>query len=724
MRIKILIIGLLICRAGFSSDFSMKRILADKYYSHYDFYKAIPLYDELLKSHPDDSAVVAKLADIYDHLNDSRNSERYYAFLVRTKAPKPSYLLNYARALSRNGNYEQSALWYEKYREAMPEDPRGGAFSKAYRDMSVFYRDSSSFTIIKAPFSTTSDDFSPAYFGGSIVFTSDRPDFTAVRSTYNWTQTPYLDLYQAGKESAEAKPFSGELNSRYHEGPVTFNPTQDTIIFTRSNFAGSRLRMNAEGINKLCLSQGVWDAGQNKWTGITVLNMSNGEYSVEHPALSPDGRTLYFASDMPGGAGGFDLYLSRRMTGNDGTKSWGVPENLGTRINTRGNELFPFADGKGNLWFASNGLPGLGGLDIFMASKAGNGFSAPVNPGFPLNTRFDDFGLITPGQGEEGYLSSDRNNNYGNDDIYSFKRSYRKPVVVYDAKTGEHLASVRIEMTEDGAGTTPLTLEGSPGFHQAFIFQPFKSYELRAGKEGWQDGKLSLTKEQIPLTDTVRIAMVKEGPVISLRGLVYAAGDKRPLSGYRAEIKSGTGTAEQTIISDAQGLFRCTLQAGTDYRISLSAGQGTSTCFAEPVELTTRSVAKDTILDLRFPVYCQGDLIVMEDIYYDLDQYAIRPDAARVLDRLVNLMNNHSGMKIELHSHTDSRASSDYNMTLSENRAKSAAEYLQSRGIAADRVKSRGFGKTMLINKCAGGVPCSEAEHQQNRRTELRILSL
>jgi outer membrane protein OmpA-like peptidoglycan-associated protein len=721
MRIKILIIGMLICTAGISQDFTIKRKLADSYYNQYDFYRAIPLYDQMLKSNPEDSLVYEKLAQAYDHLNDSENAERCYAFLAGRKAPKPEYLLGYARTLSRNGKYGQAIVWYGKYSQAKPEDPRGAAFGDAYKNIRSFYQDSSSCLIKKAPFSTAADDFSPSYFGESVVFSSDRSEFSLLHSTYNWTHTPYLDLYIAGRDSSGAKPFSGELNSKYHEGPVTFSRGQDTIIFTRSNYYHSRLHKSGEGINKLSLFRAVWDGSQKKWTDITPLSMNSDEYSVEHPALSPDGSRLYFASDMPGGQGGFDLYVCRRIAGSDGKAAWDKPVNLGPGINSRGNEMFPFVDRDGNLWYASNGIPGLGGLDIFRAEKRPEGFAEPVNAGYPLNTRFDDFGFITSGTGEEGYFSSDRNNNYGNDDIYSFSKYYRKPILVFDRQTGLVLPESRINVEEQGAA--PGKIADIPAAAAVYGFKPYKSYDLSAKAGGYKLGRISMTKDQIRQADTIMIALQRDAPLLSLKGLVFSAGSRAPLAGYTAVITGGTGVAQE-FRSDTQGFFTGDLQAGTGYRITVTGSEGKNKCIALPVELTTAGIAKDSTLNVLFPVYCEGDLIAMEDIYYDLDKYNIREDAAKVLDKLYKLMNDYPQMKIELRSHTDSRASAGYNMALSDNRAKSAAEYLFSKGISRNRVMGKGYGETMLLNKCSDGVPCSEAEHQRNRRTEFKILSL
>ena len=294
MKLQLLIIGLLICTTGFSQKVDFKRKMAESYYNDYDFHKAIPLYKQLLKSAPQDEALHVRLATIYDHLNDSESAEEYYAFLAGKQEAKPEYLLSYARILARNGKYGLSMTWYDNYSKVAPNDSRGSAFAEAYKDMSAFYGDSSGVRLTKSPFSTKADDFSPAYYRGSIVFPSDRQHFSPVRSTYNWTQSPYLDLYIARPGEKDARPFSKQLNTPYHEGPLSFNKGQDTIIFTRSIYYDSRLHKGSGGINRLGLFQARWNGKQKRWIDVRPLVLNNVEYSVEHPALSPDGGKLYF----------------------------------------------------------------------------------------------------------------------------------------------------------------------------------------------------------------------------------------------------------------------------------------------------------------------------------------------------------------------------------------------------------------------------------------------
>jgi outer membrane protein OmpA-like peptidoglycan-associated protein len=483
------------------------------------------------------------------------------------------------------------------------------------------------------------------------------------------------------------------------------------------------LRKSEDGVTKLGLFQAVWDPNEKKWVNILPLSLNNDSYSVEHPAISPDGEKLYYASDMPGGMGGMDLYVSHRIIDSNGSASWGVPVNLGAGINSPGLEVFPFVDDQGNLWYASNGIPGLGGLDIFLAVKSEEGFSKTINPGYPLNTRFDDFGLITQNAGEEGYFSSDRYNKYGNDDIYSFSKQFHKRVVsVYDGRTKKALTRTHLDVMEEGV--SPKWIENESAAPFMLTFNPFKSYEISGKKQNYKPAAIALTREQLLLADTIKIPLMQEGPVFMLNGLIFSASGKKPVPAATAVVFNKSMASGNEVKSDQAGIFHLGLLPETDYQITITDQTSNGKCSAAMIEISTRGLRRDSVFNLSIPVYCAGDVIAMEDIYYDLNKYTIRPDAAVVLDKLLKLMNQYPEMQIEMRSHTDSRASAAYNLNLSDHRAKSAAAYLYSKGIARGRIIGKGYGETKLINKCADGIPCSEAEHQVNRRTEFKILKL
>eukprot|EP01098_Paradermamoeba_levis_P015202 TRINITY_DN7581_c0_g1_i1.p1 TRINITY_DN7581_c0_g1~~TRINITY_DN7581_c0_g1_i1.p1 ORF type:complete len:334 (+),score=-11.34 TRINITY_DN7581_c0_g1_i1:307-1308(+) len=329
---------------------------------------------------------------------------------------------------------------YSQYGEKQGQDLRGRRFTVSYMDMSRFYQDSSSYRLYNLPINSRQADFSPMYYKGGIVFVSARDESGVVKRVFNWNQTPFLDLYfhpdtnqlrvpgadltrsvnsavlgggsdpkTAGNEVvADAQPlskaeiFSRTLNTKYHEGPMTFTKDQNYIVFTRNNTSKGKAGKSSDGVKKLKLYSSVNKNG--KWVDIQEVPFNSNEYSVGHPAFSADNTKMYFASDMPGGYGGTDIYVVEFNNG-----QWGTPVNMGKEINTEGNEMFPYASEGDDLYFSSDGHEGLGGLDVFVAElKDGIAYKGVQNLGAPINSEKDDFGFITDKNRTTGFVSSNR----------------------------------------------------------------------------------------------------------------------------------------------------------------------------------------------------------------------------------------------------------------------------------------------------------------------------
>ena len=248
-------------------------------------------------------------------------------------------------------------------------------------------------------------DFSPTIYKDGIVFVSSRHN---KGPKFKWDDSPFLDLFYTESDVASAKPFSEALNSKYHEGPIAFYDEYTKAVFTRSNYLDKELGLTEEGVNNLQMYTADWDQSKSDWTNIQPVDFNLKDYSFGHPAITVDNSKMYFISDMPGGFGGTDLYLSERNE-----FGWGEPVNLGEVINTPGNEMYPFVDNEDNLYFASNGHGGLGGLDVYQVKLTDR--LVIRNMGYPLNTTADDFGLTLTPDGDIAYISSNRE---GADNIF------------------------------------------------------------------------------------------------------------------------------------------------------------------------------------------------------------------------------------------------------------------------------------------------------------------
>ncbi|WP_128544969.1 OmpA family protein [Larkinella soli] len=694
---------------------------------------------------------MARLGYCYRAMQDTRNAERVFEELVRNypETDARNYLY-YAQALAANGKYRESQKMYARYGEKQKEDLRGRRFTVSYMDMNQFFQDSSSYRVEYLPINSRQADFSPMYFKNGLVFVSARDETGVVKRVFNWNQTPFLDLYvhpdtaelrkipaaadrpaslgggnavteTAGNEPAgelklsKTEVFSRTLNTKYHEGPMTFFRDQTRMIFTRNNSGRGKDGKGDDGVRRLKLY--LAETSGNGWKTVGELPFCSNDYSVGHPALSPDNTRLYFVSDMPGGFGGTDVYVVEYR---DGT--WSTPVNMGRDINTEGNEMFPFADEKGNLYFASDGHEGLGGLDLFYAElREGVAFQPVRNLGYPINSEKDDFGLITDGTRSTGFFSSNRKRGLNDDNLYGFRRTCKQlNLYVFDAKTSRPvpLADVRVVK----AGVNQDLRLTDPDGKTGFCIDASVDYEFRAIKEGYAANSVrfsTLTQSEKPVL-TVSIYLEKSDNTL-VRGTVNTEVNQRPADGVTVTLRNEKDQSEQKVVTGPDGRYEFEMKPGSPYTLTTQKNRYTSSRERIP---KMKSGKKPAVIESRQGIYGEGDVFELKSIYYDFDKFFIRPDAAGELDRVADLMRKNPGMKIELRSHTDSRASDTYNLRLSANRARAAVDYLISKGIEPARLSARGFGEDEIVNGCTDGVECPEEMHQKNRRTEFKILAV
>jgi outer membrane protein OmpA-like peptidoglycan-associated protein len=463
---------------------------------------------------------------------------------------------------------------------------------------------------------------------------------------YGWTGNGYLHLFNADPVfmgnlygTFKTPQLAADLfNQEYHDGPASFNLPNTEIFFNRTYVYRDKGKKGQDKIRTHLLKIFSSVKKKAKWTNPEPFFLNNNEYSVGHPALSRDGNILYFVSDMKGGYGGTDLYMCRRLQA-----GWGQPVNLGPVVNTSGNEMFPYMATSGDLYFASDGHAGFGGLDIFRTRMLGDSiWMKPENLYQPINSSFDDFSLCMAGDGRSGFFSSNRPGGQGSDDIYQFTRILRKesppaPAMILSGRvrnksTLEPVADATVFILDEGIGQVLTLKTDSSGFYSTSLTLPY-SLRIKAMKTGY--------------------------------------------------------------ISDC---------------LSFSSNPGTS-----PGDKVS---PRDLLLD----ILQVNKVFALENIYYDLDKWNIRPDAQPALDHLVAVMKENP-VSIELASHTDSRASDAYNLELSQERAESAVRYIVLQGVNPARISAKGYGETRLVNACSNGVPCTEEEHQRNRRTEFRVVS-
>jgi outer membrane protein OmpA-like peptidoglycan-associated protein len=595
-------------------------------FSNLQYHDAIEHYKKVIAKEDNHDAKI-KLANCYRLVNDYRKAEKLYAEVLSYPETDPSNMFNYSKMLMSIGEYSDAKIWLKKYLEAVPNDIVAKMLLSSCNSVNEFMRDTTLYTLQNVPYSEFESSFGQVPYGEGIIFTADKKATLQSRQE-PWTGKSYYDLYfsERDKDGRWLSPqlLKGEINGRYHEGPATFNNTGDEVYFTRSNYFKSGLKKNSKNENNLKLFKAK--LVKDKWTKLEELPFNSDDYSVGHPCLAKDQKTLYFISDMPGGFGGTDVY-SVTLTDN----VWSKPENMGPEVNTPGNEMFPFIADDGTFYFSSDAHSNYGGLDVFATSydTKSKKWLQVENLNYPLNSSKDDFAFVIKSDNRTGFVSSNRSNV---DNIYEFR---------------------------------------------------------------------------------------KNDPTFNLSGRVTIKGKGLPFAGATITLIDGNVA---TLTTDQDGRYKIRLRPNTEYTVYGSD----ENYFSQSVELTTvgEKYSKNYVADFELEKIILEKPIVLENIYYDLDKWNIRPDAAKELDKLVKLLNNNPAISIEMGAHTDSRAGDYYNLVLSDKRAKATVDYLVYSGINVARLKYKGYGETKLVNHCKNNVQCTEAEHQQNRRTEFKVIKI
>lgn len=731
----------------------------DKAYEALAYVRAIRAYERAAENAVPDPSYAGKLADCYLKIRNFKQAEVWYARAVLFPGSKPEDHYNYAQCLRANGKYAEADTQMARYRQLASGDSRVERQDASLRYAAELLENSLSGTEVRnLGINTAGSEMGPSYLNSStMVFASDRAPQVSEARSHTWNGRPFLDLYTAPVSSGQvgAPTLLEGVNTRFHESNATFSPKGDTIYFTRNNFHNGRKGRNGEGVITLEIYSRTKANGD--WVNEAPFPFNNDAFSVGHPCLSPDGRTMYFTSDMPGGHGGTDIWRTTRQGA-----GWSKPECLGTDVNTEGLEMFPYVGSAGVFAFASDGHTGLGGLDILIGQVRPDGSVGSVrNPGAPLNSGNDDFGLLLDANGQTGYFTSDRPGGKGNDDIYSL--ALKEPLgtqqrvagVVTDRTTGAPIGGAIVKLTSGGAVQQATTAADG---RYSFDVTPGAEHRIDCAAQNYSSSVANL--DAVPEVDTTLVkdlALTGEGTVVLWYNVRHAF-TRAGLPGVKIDrldvLKMDTPEKAVTSFSDTKGDHRETLpgvQIGDSivyylelhkegffpkkgyfrYKVTewgeVDVHRYMDLCLFPLEYQEFKLTCMDSLDRSGLPVGIGsdlGDVLHINPIYFDLNKDNIRPDAAVELDKVVAAMNEYPTMAIELGSHTDCRGSDASNLDLSDRRAKSSADYIISHGIDRGRITGKGYGETRLKNACADGVKCTEAEHQLNRRTEFIIVKM
>ncbi len=462
---------------------------ADRLFARYEYVDAAREYQDLVEKGKADPYVYRQLGESYYNMFNPEEASRWYARAVETPQEAETYY-RYAQMLKAQGQYEAANAQMRTFAQKAPDDDRARAFLAEPDYIPRLLAKDKSYQVKDLEgINSEKSDFSPVLHGNMLYFVTAR---NGARKEYGWNEEPFLDVYAADYNAdgtmTNAAGVSG-LNSQYHDGPVTITADGKTLYFASDSFR----EKSFERDRKLKLKLGrnnLYKATKegDKWTNITRLPFSSSEHSTSNPSVSRDGRTLYFSSDMPGGHGGVDIW--RVAISPDG--SYGTPENLGAAINTAGTESFPFiSDDNNTLFFASSGLLGLGGLDVFRADLAKGG--VPQNLGKPINTEKDDFSFFYSSEKDLGFFASNRS---GNDDIYGALPLCSLEVVttVTDATTGKALAGAKVAIVDDRRNVIATEMADARG-EVTYRVDCGKPYSVQASKDGYEGGTFAVAAQ-------------------------------------------------------------------------------------------------------------------------------------------------------------------------------------------------------------------------------------
>lgn len=648
------LLTLLIAFFSVSSTFGQEALyIGDELYTELKFIEAIDFYEQALKSKPS-LPIVERLANCYRFTKNTEKAEVYYFKAIAYPDCPPVDYYYLGLMMKANRKYDASKQFFLKYAVLEPSKAALAQKMIASCDSAKkWFTETTPYSIRNMKeWNSAYSDFSPIPYEKGYVFTSNGFLLSGKKSKETPIakdlKTPFFKLVYVTNDTATGRAqvtYLTKLNQKYHDGPASLSKNGDTVYFTRTDVD----RKLKEKINNLAIFYSV--RTQDGWGLAEAFPYNDLNYSVGHPCISRDGKRLYFVSDKPGGYGGMDIYYCDKKN-----EQWQLPVNIGSVINTFEDELFPFIDDSGKLYFTSAGHIGMGGLDIFSSEYSNGQWEQPYNMRFPINSSKDDFGWWINVSKTGGFLSSNRPGGIGRDDIYQFEIN----------RPQEQICRLTINIYgTDGAYSTALT-----------------DYSLLLVDANG--------KEIMP-------ELVNKG-----KSFFVITDNKGPF----------------TLRASAEGYFMEKVAFNVSDLQPLVSGEVTT-------DITVTDGYKFNMqLDLELHKIVLNKAIVIKNIYYDFNKWNIRKDASIELNKIVELMNDNPAISIQLGSHTDARGSDAYNMTLSQRRAKSAVNYIISKGISANRITNKGFGETEILNRCVNGIECSDEEHQLNRRTEFRVTNI
>ncbi len=522
---------------------------ADIFFERRAYQQAIQLYKQALNKQKHHDHAVLRLAEAYRQLNHTKEAEEWYRTANLDSSLAGHHHLHYAELLLSNGKLLEASKWFDLYTDTLHQDR---VINKKYaiKDYALFYSDSAAYKLFNLSINTNEPELFPAFYQGGIVFASSRKRYTPIKYENSHHGSTFLNLYHSKfiSDTSLSNPTLFKVLQHYlHEGPIYFYENDNKAYFSLNNID----TLAPKNTQHLGLFYAEKNRLTNKWITKNKFTFNSGLYSISHPFFNKKASILYFVSDMPGGKGGTDIYTSKYENG-----IWKTPVNL-TAINTSGNEMFPFINEDNELYFSSNGHPGMGGLDILRFTSND---SIPENVGYPINSAKDDFGLIIAPDGKSGFFCSNRKNGNLDDDIYGVK-FYGSTIefTVKDRLKGNYIKNIRVKITDLQTNKSIIVTNGS-GHVISFKAKPNKKYRADFIKK---DYKI----ERVEFEDNLLKGLQREVVFLEKSHKSYIKGKvtkgKKIFANCNIKILDFHADTIESLLANAKGEFRCQINDDT-----------------------------------------------------------------------------------------------------------------------------------------------------------------
>ncbi len=731
LHITFILTALLASHCAFAQKAALRK--GDRCFADMSFLEAIQHYERAFDQGAESIPHARRLAECHWNLRDPDGSSKWYALVAASPEATPEDIYRHAELLRNAGKYQQSDDVLELFALKAPGDSRGQRKASSMQKLTeLMDRPGLAHKVIKIGINSSVTDMSPFIHDGRFIFASARMPEDLVKRHHTWNDQPFLNLYHGAIDAegaiTDVKPLREGVNTDHHESNAIISADGSEFFFNRNG----RSRSPSGDVTQLQLYE--MKSTDGGWSREKPFIHNDPDHSYGHPALTRDGLRLYFTSDRPGGFGGKDIWYCDREKGGE----WRTPVNAGPSINTEGDEMFPYVHGN-FLYLASDGHLGLGGLDIFRMRMRAE--SAQLeNLGMPINGPRDDFGICFDSTGDMGFFVSDRAGSIGGEDIFMF-RTHSLPEEervwmgrVLDERTARPVPHLTMQLIDEDRREIDRAVTDQNGIYE------FKDPGLPAFVSTTIPGGAHM---EVPLEE---IAVSKHGNTelpdvylnsvmdLPVNAIIRDAITDAPVEGVTVTVEdSRDGTVLYHGVTDDNGIAQGQIpdrQFGDDLALDVTFNK--AGYFARTVRVDFRVLMfleqvlagpeESMLTPMRLGADI-GDAIGLRPIFFQRGGDVIDELAAKELELVVRELKQDPTLKIEIRSHTDSRASTTFNDALSQRRSEVTREHLIARGIQPERLVAKGLGERHLLNRCKDGVECTEEEHHRNRRTEFIVIA-